>query len=241
MTHASPPGDGDRGILEARLEAARALAYGAGHEINNPLANIAARAQALLADEQDPERRRKLATIVDQAFRARDMIGGLMVYARPPRPNPAVVDVHDMLRGVVEAVRPAADSRGARLDCSPPPAAVGVLVDAAQVVEALRALTLNAIEAVGDAGRVVIEAEARGGGISIAVVDDGPGMTADGVRRAFDPFYSGRDAGRGIGLGLPKAVRLIEQNGGTLAVDSRPGAGTRVAVTLPGVPVAAES
>ena len=52
----------------ARLEAMRELAYGAGHEINNPLANIAARAQALLYGEHDPERQRRLATIVDQAF-----------------------------------------------------------------------------------------------------------------------------------------------------------------------------
>ena len=73
-------------VAEARLEALRELAYGAGHEINNPLANIAARAQALLLDEREPERRRRLATIVDQAFRARDMIGGLMLFARPPKP-----------------------------------------------------------------------------------------------------------------------------------------------------------
>ena len=69
------------------MEAIRELAYGAGHEINNPLANIAARAQALLYDEHEPERQRRLAIIVDQAFRARDMIGGLMIFARPPQPH----------------------------------------------------------------------------------------------------------------------------------------------------------
>ena len=77
----------DVAVSAARLEALREFAYGAGHEINNPLANIATRAQSLLLDEQSPERRRRLAVIVDQAFRARDMIGGLMVYARPPRPG----------------------------------------------------------------------------------------------------------------------------------------------------------
>jgi signal transduction histidine kinase len=58
-------------------------------------------------------------------------------------------------------------------------------------------------------------------------------MDGDAARRAFDPFYCGRDAGRGIGLGLPKALRLIESNGGGLAVESRPGEGTRVVVSLP--------
>ncbi len=223
-------------VFEARLEAVRAFAYGAGHEINNPLANIAARAQALLVDEHDPERRRKLATIVDQAFRARDMIGGLMVYARPPRPAPAVVDLRELLRPVVEHARVVAEAKRVRLEVGGPADAVMVQVDAAQVMEALRALMINALEAVDEEGRVVIDAAPAADGCRVTVADDGPGMDGDAVRRAFDPFYSGRDAGRGIGLGLPKALRLIETNGGRLQIESRPGAGTRVVVELPGVP-----
>lgn len=219
---------------EARLEAVRAFAYGAGHEINNPLANIAARAQALLVDEVNPERRRKLATIVDQAFRARDMIGGLMVFARPPAPRPVAVGVHEVVRPAVEAVRPLAESRGVRLEYSPPPTPVMVKVDPGQVGEAVRALLQNAVEAVNEGGRVVVEAgSADGQGGRVSVVDDGPGMDPDAVRHAFDPFFSGRDAGRGIGLGLPKALRLVDANGGRLLVDSRPAIGTRIVVEFP--------
>jgi len=224
----------DTASLETRFEVARAFAYGAGHEINNPLANIAARAQALLVDEKDPERRRKLATIVDQAFRARDMIGGLMVFARPPVPRAATIDVHDVVRPVVEAVRAVAAARGVRLEYNAAPAPLVVVVDAAQIGEALRAIVLNALEAVDEGGRVVVEVmRDAAAGARVAVVDDGPGMDAAAVRAAFDPFYSGRDAGRGIGLGLPKALRLVEINGGRLAVESRPSAGTRVLVDLP--------
>ena len=223
----------DAAVFEARLEAVRAFAYGAGHEINNPLANIAARAQALLVDERDPERRRKLATIVDQAFRARDMIGGLMVFARPPRPCLADVDLRDVLRSAVEAVRPAADAKGVRLDDVPSPAPVMVRVDAAQVGEAVRALVTNAVEAADEAGCVTIAASSADAGCRLTVSDDGPGMDGEAARMAFDPFFCGRDAGRGIGLGLPKALRLIESNGGVLAIDSRPGRGTRVVVSLP--------
>lgn len=224
----------DAAVADARLEAVRSLAYGAGHEINNPLANIAARAQALLIDEKDPERRRKLSTIVDQAFRARDMIGGLMVFARPPRPRPTRSDLNEVVRGVVEASRAAAEPRGIRLDHTPSPAAIAVWIDVAQVADALRALMQNAIEAVADGGRVLIEAVAEGDGGRVTVADDGPGMPGDTARRAFDPFFSGRDAGRGIGLGLPKALRLIEVNGGTLTIQAAVGRGTVVAVSLPG-------
>jgi signal transduction histidine kinase len=230
----------DAAVAAARLESLREFAYGAGHEINNPLANIAARAQALLIDEIDPERRRRLATIVDQAFRARDMIGGLMVFARPPKPVPARTEVDAILAPVLDAVRPAADLKTVRLEYSPPPASCVVDVDAAHITESIRLIAVNAVEAA--AGRVVIHVATAGAGNEtpcvVTVTDDGPGMSRDMLGRAFDPFFSGREAGRGIGLGLPKAWRLVEINGGTLDVDSRPGRGTRVSVSLPAAPAA---
>jgi signal transduction histidine kinase len=224
----------DRAVAEARLEGLRELAYGAGHEINNPLANIASRAQALLIDEADPERRRRLATIVDQSFRARDMIGGLMLFARPPKPRPEAVDVSGLVAAAIDAVRPVAAARGARLEYSPLPVPLDVVVDRVQIEEVVRVVAVNAIEAVSAGGRVVLSVmRAEDGGCEIAIADDGRGMTAEALRRAFDPFYSGREAGRGIGLGLPKAWRLVEANGGGIVVDSRPGQGTRVAIRLP--------
>ena len=227
----------DGAVAQARLEGMRELAYGAGHEINNPLANIATRAQALLLDESDPERRRRLSTIVDQSFRARDMIGGLMLFARPPKPRRQSVEAGSIAAAVIEAVRGQAAARGVRLEYSPLPAPVAVCVDRAQVEEALRVVVVNALEAVSTGGRVVLgvtrAAEGNGGWCEIAVVDDGRGMPLEAVRRAFDPFYSGREAGRGAGLGLPKAWRLVESSGGRVLLDSRVGHGTRVTLQLP--------
>ncbi|MFM8802496.1 MAG: sensor histidine kinase [Planctomycetia bacterium] len=224
-------------VAEARLEAMRELAYGAGHEINNPLANIATRAQALLLEESDPERRRRLSTIVDQSFRARDMIGGLMLFARPPKPRPEPIDVGAIVTAVIEATRPQAAMRTVRLEYSPLPSPVSVHVDRVQIEEAVRVVVINAIESVALGGRVVLEAIRRspddGGWCEINVVDDGRGMSVDAARRAFDPFFSGREAGRGAGLGLSKAWRLVELNGGRVLLDSRPGRGTRVSLLLP--------
>lgn len=227
----------EEAVAEARREALREFAYGAGHEINNPLANIAARAQALLADEQDPERRRRLATIVDQAYRARDMIGGLMVFARPPRPQPESVDLDGLLRAVLDPLAAVARARSLRLEYSPAPAPIVVHVDPRQVQEAVRVIVMNAFEAVDEGGRVAIACGRPPDGLAgrclLTVADDGRGMDPDAARRGFDPFYSGRDAGRGIGLGLPKAWRLIEGSGGEIAIESRPGQGTRVVIRLP--------
>jgi len=223
-------------VAAARIEALREFAYGAGHEINNPLANIATRAQALLIDEDDPERRRRLATIVDQAFRARDMIGGLMVFARPPKPRPATVSIAELLHDVIEAVRALAGSRGVRLEHAPGPPGLSVHVDASLVTEALRLLVVNAIEGAVGGGLVGLDATVSlgpDGGCRVTVRDDGAGMTPEVLRRAFDPFASGREAGRGLGLGLPKAWRLLEINGCRLTVESQPRRGTRLVVTMP--------
>ncbi|MFN6190375.1 MAG: sensor histidine kinase [Planctomycetia bacterium] len=230
----------DEALAEARLEALRELAYGAGHEINNPLANIATRAQALLLDERDAERRRRLATIVDQSFRARDMIGGLMLFARPPKPQPGETDIGGLVAAVIESIQQAAVGRGVRLHYSPSPTPLSAHIDRGQIEEAVRAIAVNAIEAVEDGGRVTLSvgsvagpSAAEAGWCEIVVADDGKGMDAASLRRAFDPFYSGREAGRGAGLGLSKAWRFAEASGGRVVIESKPGEGTRVAVVLP--------
>lgn len=141
-----------------------------------------------------------------------------------------------MVGAVVDGFRTLAAARRVRFEYSPPPARVELVVDRAQIEEALRAVVVNAFEAVGDGGHVTIEVNDRGHAagqaVEIAVTDDGPGMDAETVRRAFDPFFSGRDAGRGLGLGLPKAWRLIEVNEGRIAVESLSAGGTRVTVTV---------
>jgi signal transduction histidine kinase len=227
----------DRSIRVARMELARELAYGAGHEINNPLANIAARGQALLADEPIEHRRRRLAEIVDQAFRARDMIGSLMVFAKPPRPSPSRVRVGAMMARVVEAVRrrwPADDAGPGGVQIlieeagdeasAIPQAADGAEEvvgewDPAQIEEAIASLLQNAVEAADSTVRVRWGCHPAGPSeCLIEIADDGPGIPAEARHRIFDPFFSGREAGRGLGLGLSKAWMLIEINGGRVEV-----------------------
>lgn len=233
----------DSGLQAARLSLARELAYGAGHEINNPLANIAARAQSLLAGESVESRRRRLAEIVDQAFRARDMIGALMVFAKPPQPRPVRVRVGDVVMRAVESVQRRLDGgaaatgqvqveiRGASAAGPPglpPSSAPWELIgewDPSQVEEAVTALLANAFEW----ARSTVEVEVRRhpddpAACLIEVADDGPGMPADTRERAFDPFFSGREAGRGLGLGLSKAWRLVDLNGGVVEIVGRQGA-----------------
>jgi signal transduction histidine kinase len=221
-------------VSSARLEAIRELAYGAGHEINNPLANIAARAQALLYDEREPERQRRLATIVDQAFRARDMIGGLMIFARPPKPNRIEVNLAELLQSVLASMESTAEEHGVRLTLDVSSNEDHVFVDRGQIEDSLRGILSNAIEAILRGGTVAIEAVRSDQGLFLITVrDNGIGMDRETMARIFDPFFSGREAGRGIGLGLSKAFRLIDGNGGSISIESRLQQGTTVSVALP--------
>ena len=222
-------------VSSARLEAIRELAYGAGHEINNPLANIAARAQALLYDEHEPERQRRLATIVDQAFRARDMIGGLMIFARPPKPNRVEVNLAELLQSVLASMQPTAEEHGVRLMLDVHSNQDYVFVDRGQIEDSLRSILSNAIEAILHGGTVAVKAARSDQGLLLLTVgDNGIGMDRETMARIFDPFFSGREAGRGIGLGLSKAFRLIDGNGGSISIESRLQQGTTVSVRLPG-------
>jgi len=223
-------------VEAARFEGLRSLAYGAGHEINNPLANIAARGQALLVGETDPQRRRRLATIVDQAFRARDMIGGLMLCARPPVPQAEKCDVVEMTTVVLKGFASRAAAQGVHV-VGPVTTPTTVWVDRAMIEEAIRAVVGNALDAMPGGGSVTIRVDPPGAvaerPVEIHVDDDGPGMDGETRRAAFDPFFSGREAGRGIGFGLAKARRFVVACGGAVEVGVSPSGGTRVTLRLP--------
>src|SRR5262245_63716861 len=109
--------DFDERLEHEKLESLKELAYGASHEINNPLANIAARAQTLLVDEADPERRRMLQAIHRQAMRAHEMISDLMLFARPPKLQWATLNLTQLVQRVCDEHRELAGERDIHLLC----------------------------------------------------------------------------------------------------------------------------
>jgi len=206
-------------LERAKLEALAEFAAGAGHEINNPLAVISGRAQLLLRDEQDPERRRDLATIHVQALRIRDMIADLMLFARPPRPERRACDVVAIAGAAIKMLAAKAENVGARLERTGESGPIEISADPEQLQVALRAVVDNGLNAVARGGRVSVEIHRTADGVKLAVSDDGPGLSDEAREHAFDPFYSGRQAGRGIGMGLSKAWRIVTNHGGTIAVE----------------------
>ena len=220
--------------LEAeKLEAMAEFAAGAGHEINNPLAIIGGRAQLLSKDEPDPERRRELALMNAQVKRAHEMIADMRLFARPPRPEPEPIDLVELVDRLVDEMAPQAAERAISLVRSGDEEPLVVEADSAQLSVALRALCKNALEAIGHRGRVEIAVDGLPGRARIRVLDTGPGVPGDQRRHLFDPFYSARQAGRGLGLGLSKCWRIVTDHGGRIEVESEPGEGAVFTITLP--------
>lgn len=218
-----------------KLAAMRELAYGASHEINNPLANIATRAQTLLREETDPVKRRTLATINAQAFRAFEMIADMMLFAKPPEPRLESVELFAIARTVLAELQAEADEQGTQLELIGDTASLAIMADATQLTVAVRAVCQNSLDALRSGGRVEVHvANSRlEGWVELIVSDTGPGISPQVRQHLFDPFFSGREAGRGLGLGLSKCWRVVELHGGRIVVDSQPGHGARFTLLFP--------
>ncbi|WP_182866293.1 sensor histidine kinase [Rhodopirellula sp. JC639] len=204
-----------------KLAAAKQLAYGLSHEINNPLANISARAQQLVRDEADPQRQQSLQQIVQQVYRAHEMIAGLMFFANPPETNRERIDLNELVREAGDEFRSIASDVDIRLMVETLADPACVMADRAMMLEAIRVLLRNSIEAIGSGGTVVLsmereEAPSRDPQWLIHIADSGPGLSVEASRHAFDPFYSGREAGRGLGLGLCRAYRVAQLHDATI-------------------------
>lgn len=211
----------ERRLEHEKLESLKELAYGASHEINNPLANIAARAQTLLEGETDPERQRKLVAIHRQAMRAHEMISDLMLFARPPKLNRTEVDLRQLVIQIVGELSELASEKAADLRYAHSENPIIISADPTQLGVAVSAVTRNAIEAVREGGHVYVATRADEGSASVIVTDDGPGISPEIRRHMFDPFFSGREAGRGLGFGLSKTWRIITDHGGEISATSQ--------------------
>lgn len=204
-----------------KLAALRQLAYGASHEINNPLANIAMRAEMLLRGEPDPDRQRKLQVIRQQAMRAHEMISDLMLFANPPRPTLQSFDLRSWLTQLGEELQPEVQLANSELVVEAT-AEQTVVGDPVQLAEAVRALVRNSLEAQPARARIRVDTGVDAlGAAYLEVSDNGPGISDEIARYMFDPFFSGREAGRGLGFGLPKAWRIAESHGGQLCCLNR--------------------
>jgi putative nucleotidyltransferase with HDIG domain len=211
------------------------MAAGAAHEMNNPLAVISGRSQLLSAQLTDPKFKAMAHLIYDQSHRLSEIISELMDFARPVPPRLEESDVADLIARALHDAKQQSDPADRTIELTmgevPP-----VRVDARQVAAALTEVIDNAFSATDpSSGHLTIHAafDPYSSQVAVTVTDNGCGMDEATLKRAFDPFFSSKPAGRRRGLGLPKAQRWVESSGGSMRLESRPQQGTRTLMLLP--------
>lgn len=221
------------------------FAYGLTHEINNPLANIAARAQQLLKGASNEIDRKSLATIVDQAMRAHEMLAEMMRVVKPTHFELGAICVEQVVNRAIETIATKVTSNQIQLQVHHSSDALFAISNADSLRDALSSILFNSIDACRPSDRIDIAIDKmtiadpdygpgneNGTRVRIAIRDTGAGLSPESLRRAFHLYYSGREHGRGLGISLASAKRVIEASGGSIQIQSATNLGTTVEIRL---------
>ncbi|MCK6459670.1 MAG: ATP-binding protein [Planctomycetes bacterium] len=232
-------------VRAKKMESVGTLASGIAHDFNNLLGGILGYASLMKGCLDDRERTlRYLQSIEKAADRAADVTRQLLgiVRDRPVRVAPfAISRVLGEVAGLLEETLDPSITVTMRWE----PELPNVLGDESQIHQVLLNISLNARDAMPKGGTLTLEAAGTGlkgrPAVSVVVSDTGVGMDAETLAKVFDPFFTTKETGRGTGLGLYMAYRVIERHGGTIDITSRKGEGTQVEIVLPAADVPAEN
>jgi signal transduction histidine kinase len=206
------------------------------HEVRNPLTSV--RMDLQLTRAKVGEQAEAVA-LVDHALaeidRLNASVGGFLRVARSGRTSPDRVDMRVPLEAAMHAARPRFADRNARLEYSPHETPIWVSADSGAVEQLLLNLLLNAADSLPAGGRAGVSVEAAGESVEVAVWDEGRGISHEDLERIFEPFFSTKDEGTGLGLAV--ARRVARAHGSELHVESEPGEGTTFRFALPLHPI----
>lgn len=219
-------------LRQERLAAIGELASAVGHELRNPLGVITNAHYLLRArlDQAggDENASRHLTTAEREVGAATLIVSDLLDFARAREPVRAPVDVVDLMNEVESVIPPPPGitiERDNAADCPP------ALADRDQLRQVLLNLVTNAYEAMPEGGTIKIGVGTSNGQVRVTVSDPGLGMDAEAAVRLFEPFFTRK--ARGIGLGLAVTKRIVDSHGGTISVQTAPGEGTTFTLDLP--------
>ncbi|NNC75982.1 MAG: HAMP domain-containing histidine kinase [Acidimicrobiia bacterium] len=220
--------------LESAREQRRQLLADLGHELRTPLTVVRGEIEAMLdgVHEPDPDHLRLLLDEVSVMERLLEDLKTLsLAEAGPLALHPEATDIVDLVSDVGDAHRRIAAARDVdiSIDATPMPE---VLVDPVRLREVVSNLVVNALNAMPDGGLLRLSVLDRGAAIRIRVSDTGVGIAPEDIDTVFDRFNKGSSS-QGTGLGLTISRDLVEAHGGTIAIESQPGVGTTVNVTVP--------
>ena len=242
-----------------RLAAVGQLVASVAHEVGTPLHSIAWHVQALGEEPGvTPEMKKRISVIDEQLNRVVRIIQDLLSSTRQRKPEPSWLSVERVISPATALMEPAFHAKGVTLTTE---LAIGlplVWADAEKLHQVLVNLLANALAATAQQGAVDVHVGGRAASVeeleigrrlapdmspmvvTVAVRDTGTGMPQADVQKAFQPFFTTKEVGKGTGLGLFLSRETVQAHGGTLSLTSEQGRGTTVTITLPGKMTAPE-
>jgi signal transduction histidine kinase len=213
------------------------LAAHVSHEVRNPLSSISLNLELLddellvCACERGPLVRQLLGSVQAETARLQRLTDDYLAFAKPRRPERATEDLAELARDLVRLLREEALRSGVLITTVAPASRIEAIVDRSQVKQALLNLVRNAVQAAPDGGRVELRAYEQDGRACVSVCDTGPGIPEGDRCRVFEPFYTTK--ADGTGLGLPLALHIVREHGGELQVAAGTEGGAVVTMSFP--------
>jgi PAS domain S-box-containing protein len=216
-----------------RLAELGTLASGMAHEIGTPMNVILGRAEYLIQRTADEGMKKGLATIVTQVERITKVMNQLLAFARRRTPERQAVDFGEILDDSLEMFQERIAQSRITVEKTIEPSLPPVHADRDQLIQVLINLVMNSIHAMPEGGRLRLGLAREGNSVCLEVSDTGHGMPEEIRSKVFEPFFTTKDFGKGTGLGLTVVKGIIEEHGGTIAVESAVDKGTTFWIRLP--------
>ena len=223
-------------IQTEKLASLGKLAAGVAHEINNPLGGILIYSHLLLEEtKKESPYYQNLEKIVKETTRCKDIVKGLLEFARPKEPEATSTNINELLDKSLSLVESQSLFQNIRVEKQYAADLPLIIADSAQLQQVFMNIILNAADAMAGQGSLKLRTslDADGRNISIVFSDTGPGINEEDKEKIFDPFFTTKEVGHGTGLGLSISYSIIRKHQGTINVQSDPGRGATFIVTLP--------
>ncbi len=226
-------------VQSEKLSGLGKLAAGASHEINNPLCVILGRTQFLggMLEKSSCDRRIKegLDVIEEEGKRIAGILENLDLYCRPSMHGFRMIDVNRTIEKTLSLVQAKSDVLNVKIETKFDASLPEVMADENGLMHVFMNLMRNARDAMPEGGTLEIftSRPPENSSVSIVFQDTGEGIPRENIEHVFEPFFTTRDPGKGVGLGLSIAYQIVKEHGGDITVESEEGKGTTVTATLP--------
>jgi signal transduction histidine kinase len=222
-------------VARTRLATMGQIAANITHEIRNPLEAMSGAVEILSSEPNlNADSRESVAILREEIRNLDDYLNQYLEFARPMPVKPVSTNINVLVEDCLVLLRPLLRKKHVQLHTELANGLPSCRLDVNQLKRVIVNIVLNSIEAISDHGTLQVSTTSRTGRVQIAVRDDGEGVREEDLPRVFDPYFTTKSSGSGLGLPLSKMI--IEQHEGTILIESRLGEGSVVTVSLPAEP-----